>query len=191
MLSPRERRGILPALQNSCVKKIPLVHIRHDTTKKEISFLIKHFSSKYFTIHEPHFHILDKWRGYYKKLYLEMNNDDHVAKYVNVEKIGGFCIDLAHFKVEVTKQTKEYRYVVEEMGRAKFSCNHLSGYSNKRNKDLHTIRSVRDFIYLKTLPHNLFGPIIAFEVFNSIEDQLKYKNYLKKSLRKWLGFKII
>lgn len=59
MLKPRERRGILTALKHSCVKKIPLVHLRKDTTKQEIAFLIKHFGSKYFTIHEPHFQILN------------------------------------------------------------------------------------------------------------------------------------
>lgn len=157
MFNPRERKDLLTALKTSCVEKIPLVHIRHDTTKEEVTFLIKHFAAKYFTIHERHFHILKKWRGYYKKLYLELNTDNYLAEYVNVEKIGGFCIDLAHFKKEVTRQTKEYRYVVEELGKVKFACNHLSGYSYSRNTDLHTVKSVRDFNYLKTIPHNLFG----------------------------------
>ena len=191
MFNSRERKDLLLALKNSCIKKIPLVHIRHDTTKKEIAWLIKHFNSKYFTIHESHFHILKKWRGYYKKLYLELNTDDHLAKYVNVEEIGGFCIDLAHFKKEVSKQTKEYRYVVEKMGKVRFACNHLSGYSYSRSADLHTAKSVRDFDYIKTLPHNLFGQVIAFEIFNPIKEQLKYQKLLKKSLAKKLDSKII
>ena len=191
IFSSRERAGLLEELKNSCVKKIPLVHIRSDTTKKEIACLKKNFQSKYFTIHESHFHILKQWRGFYKDLYLEMNTDDRVAKYVNVEKIGGFCIDFAHFKKEVTKQTKEYRYIVEEMGKVKFVCNHVSGYSYSRNTDLHTVKSARDFDYLATLPHNLFGRVMAFEYFNSIKEQLKYQKLLKKSLPKKLGFKII
>lgn len=190
-LSSREREGLLPALVKSPVRKIPLVHIRDDTTKQEIAFLIKHFGSRYFTIHENHFHILKRWRGYYKKLYLETNTDDRLAKYVDVEEIGGFCIDLAHFKKEVTKQTKEYRYIVEEMGKVKFACNHLSGYSYRRNKDLHEVKSIRDFDYLKTLPHNIFGRVIAFEIFNPIKDQLKYQKHLKKLLKRELSFKII
>jgi len=190
-LTPREREGLLDSLRKSSVKRIPLVHIRDDTTKKEISFLIKHFQSGYFTIHENHFHILKRWRGYYKKLYLETNTDDRLAKYVDVEEIGGFCIDLAHFKKEVTKQTKEYRYIVEEMGKVKFACNHLSGYSYGRNKDLHEVKSIRNFDYLKTLPHNLFGRVIAFEVFNQIKEQLKYQKHLKKLLKRSLGLKII
>jgi len=191
VFSLRERAGLLEALKNSCVKKIPLVHIRSDTTKQEILFLKKNFGSRYFTIHEPHFHILKQWRGYYQNLYLELNTDDHLAKYVNVEKIGGFCVDLAHFKKEVTKQIKEYRYTIEEIGKVKFACNHVSGYSYSRNTDLHTIKSVRDFDYLATLPHNLFGQVMAFEFFNPIKEQLKYQKLLKKSLKKKLGFKII
>lgn len=183
-LTPREREGLLASLKNSTVKKIPLVHIRDDTTKQEISFLIKHFKSRYFTIHESHFHILKRWRGYYKKLYLETNTDDRLARYVDVEEIGGFCVDLAHFKKEVTKQTKEYRYIVEEIGRVKFACNHLSGYSYRQNKDLHEVKSIRDFDYLKTLPHNIFGHVITFEIYNSIKDQLKYQKHLKRLFQK-------
>lgn len=190
-LTVRERDGLLIFLKNVGVKKIPLVHIRDDTTKQEIAFLIKHFQSSYFTIHESHFHILKRWRGYYKKLYLETNTDDRLAKYVDVEEIGGFCVDLAHFKKEVAKQTREYRYIVEEIGKVKFACNHLSGYSYSQNTDLHEVNSIRDFDYLKTLPHNIFGRVMAFEIYNSIRDQLKYQRHLKKLLKRSLGFKII
>lgn len=190
MLNTRERQGIFPALKNSCIKEIPLVHIRTDTSKQDIAWLKKNFSVKYFTMHEEHFHILNKWRGYYKNLYLEMNTDDHIDKYVKVEKIGGFCIDLAHFKREVTDQDKEYRYIVEKIGKARIACNHVSGYNYNRNKDLHTVKSIRDFDYLFTLPHNLFGQVMAFEHFTNIKKQLQYKKLLKKSIPKKLGFKI-
>jgi len=190
VFSPRERIGLLDALKKSCIKRIPLVHIRTDTTKKEIAFLKKNFNSRFLTIHESHFRDLNKWRGYYQNLFLELNMDNRVAKYVDVEKIGGFCIDLAHFKKEVTRQTKEYRYIVEEMNKIKFVCNHISGYSYRRNKDLHTVKSIRDFDYLATLPHNLFGQIMAFEFFNPIKEQLRYKTLLKKSIPKKLSFKI-
>ena len=35
-LSPQNRAGLLEALKNSCVKKIPVVHIRNDITREEI-----------------------------------------------------------------------------------------------------------------------------------------------------------
>lgn len=120
-----------------------------------------------------------------------MNFDNFIAKYVNVEDIGGFCIDLAHFKAGVTKQTREYHYTLKKMGRVKIACNHLSGYSFNSNKDLHTIESISHFDYLKTLPSNIFGQVIAIEVFNSIKEQLKYQKHLRKLLRKRFGFKIV
>lgn len=180
-----QRQKIYKALLNSNIKKIPLVHISNDMTKKELNFLVKHFSSKYFTIHEDSFKILKKWRGYYKKLFLEMNTDNFVSHSVKVNKIGGFCVDLAHFKVEEEKWSKEFEYIIQKRKEPNlFACNHLNGYSYKKNTDLHTIKSLKDFDYLKTLPKFLFGNKIGLECDNSISEQLKFKKYLVKMLNK-------
>ncbi len=185
--------GLFEALKSSCIKKIPLVHIRQDTTHKQINYLYKNFDSRYFTIHENHFrkNIIKHDRGYYKNLYLEMNTDDFVAQYVDVEKIGGFCVDLAHYKKQVTLQNEDYKYIIEHINKAKNGCNHLSGYSYKNNMDLHTVNQPKQFDYIKTLPHNIFGKVIAFEVFNPIKDQLKYFKHTKKILTKKIKLKII
>jgi hypothetical protein len=37
------------------------------------------------------------------KLYLELNYDGFLSKSVKVNKIGGFCIDLSHFKTTEKK----------------------------------------------------------------------------------------
>jgi len=189
----KERIGLLEALENSCVKKIPLVHIRNNSTHKELKILYNKFGARYFTIHEKHFNkkIIKHWRGFYKNLYLEMNTDDNVPPKVKVENIGGFCTDLAHYKKQVTLQVQEYIYIVEHLNKTKTGCNHLSGYSYKRIKDLHAVKSVSEFNYIKTLPRNIFGDIIAFEIFNSIEDQLRYLPKVKKILQHDLKFKII
>ncbi len=176
-----QRQNIYKALLNSNIKEIPLVHIRHDMVKEELKFLINHFNSKYLTIHEDSFDILTKWKGYYKKLFLEMNKDNFIAKNVQVEKIGGFCVDLSHFKSAQEKWSKEFEYTIKKPKRF-FACNHLNGYSYKKNTDLHTIDKLSDFDYLKTLPKFLFGKVIAIEVFNSISEQLKFKEYILKIL---------
>jgi len=193
IFNKKERLGLLPALKKSCVKKIPMVHIRNDTTHEELGILYNKFGTRFFTIHESHFYkkTISHWRGYYKNLYLEMTTDDYVAPKVHVEKIGGFCMDLAHYKKQVTDQNQDYIYMMEHLNTSKSGCNHLSGYSYKRNKDLHTIHDAREFQYLKTLPHNIFGKVIGFEYFNSIKDQLKYWPTVKKILESKLGFKII
>lgn len=179
-----QRKKIYQALLNSKIKEIPLVHIRNDMKKEELAFLSKNFDSSHFTIHESSFKFLENWKGYYKNLYLEMNKDNFVLPSVSVERIGGFCIDLVHFKIEATKWSKEFDYILKrKITSHYFDCNHLNGYSPKGNKDLHTIRSLKDFDYLKTLPEFLFGDFIALETDNSIAEQLKFKKYLSKLLR--------
>jgi len=179
-----QRKKIYKALLDSNIKSIPLVHIRNDMYKEELEFLVKNFKSKYFTIHEDSFKVIKKWKGYYKKLYLEMNTDSFIAKNVDVKQIGGFCIDLSHFKVEEQKWTKEYEYIIELRKKKKlFACNHLNGYSYKENRDLHTVKKLKEFEYLKTLPYFVFGKIIAIETFNSIKDQLKFKKHVIKMFK--------
>jgi hypothetical protein len=179
------RPKLYKELKNSYIKSIPLVHIRQDTTKEEIKFLQKNFNSKYFTIHESGFKILNKWNGYHKELFLEMNYDNRIPSNVDVKKIGGFCIDLSHFKASVEKFSKEFEYTEKRKNIKKyFKCNHLNGYSYKKNCDLHYIKSLKNFDYLKTLPKFVFGKIIALEMYNSIAQQLRFKKYLIKILNR-------
>lgn len=176
-----ERRQIYRALLKSHIKQIPLVHIRGDMSKKELVFLSKNFHSIYFTIHEKDFRWLSKWSGYHRNLFLEMNADNFISRRVQVNKIGGFCVDLSHFKVEEEKWSKEFEYITRRENVTKdFACNHLNGYSHKLNGDLHTIKHLKDFDYLKTLPPFIFSKVIAFETSNSVSQQLKFKKYISK-----------
>lgn len=182
-----KREEIYRALLNSKIKSIPLVHIRHDMIKEELKFLKHQYKTKYFTIHEINFEQDDllKWKGFYKNLCLEMNFDNYVSSKVKVEKIDGFCIDLAHFKVAKEMQNKDFEYVFNKRKFKKyFDCNHLNGWDKKTNCDMHTISNLKDFDYLKTLPTFLFGKVIALEVFNSIKEQLEFKKYLIEILNK-------
>lgn len=181
--SKKQRLKIYTALLNSKIKEIPLVHIRNDMIKKELFFLEKNFNSKYFTIHEDSFKVLKKWNGFHKKLFLEFNYDNFVSSSVNIKKIGGFCVDFSHFKAEEEKWSKEFEYIIKRRAIHKyFACNHLNGYSEEKNKDMHNITSLKNFSYLETLPKFLFGKVIAIETNNSISEQLKYKRYVVKVL---------
>jgi len=53
-------------------------------------------------------------------------------------------------------------------------------------EDIHLVKDLRDFDYLTTLPKYAFGKIIALEVDNSIQDQIKFKEYLGRLLEKYL-----
>ena len=178
----KERDNFYRFLLKSSVKKVPFVHLRDDIAKEEIQFFIDKFKTDYFNIHEEHFECLDKWKGFWNKLYLEMNYDSQIAKKVKVRKIGGFCVDLAHFKSAIARGTKETHYVHLRKHKIQFGCNHLGGYSPEKMRDLHTVTGFKDFDYLNTLPKYIFGKIIALEVDNSIKEQILFKKYVSKLL---------
>ena len=186
MFAKDQREKIYDALLKSKIKSIPLVHIRHDMEKSELEFLQKNYKTKYFTCHEENFvhHDIEHWKGFYKNIYLEMNFDNFVSKKVRVGKIGGFCIDLAHFKVAMEKLSKDFKYVFDKKDKKLFACNHINGWNAEKNIDMHTIHNLKDFDYLKTLPKFVFGKIIALETFNSIKEQLDFKKYLEEILMK-------
>ena len=96
--SYNERKKIYLSLKKSCVKSIPLIHIRNDMSKKELIYLEKTYKPVCYTIHESSFRYLGGWNGFYPKLYLELNYDNKIPKNVQIEKIGGFCVDISHFQ---------------------------------------------------------------------------------------------
>ena len=175
-----QRKRIYRALLGSSLKTIPLCHIRNDMEVEELVFMEAKFKTRYFTIHENSFSFLNKWPGFEKKLYLEMDYNDSVPQKVMVEKIGGFCVDFSHFWLSAKKFTKDFEYIYYKKGKANFACNHVNGYEKKSNSDMHTVKSVKSFDYLKQIPEFLFGKAIALEVENSIPEQIKFKKYLVK-----------
>lgn len=178
-----QRSRIYRALLKTNIEQIPLVHAKNDMAREEFLFLQKNFNSKYFTIHKNSFLHLKKWAGLHKNLYLELDFADFVPKYVDVSKIGGFCVDLSHFMASRDKATKEFYYIQKRKHIKKyFACNHLNGYSYNRKIDIHTIRKLSDFDYLKEVPDYLFGSVIAIETYNSIAEQLKFLKYVRKIL---------
>jgi hypothetical protein len=180
----KQIQEIYEALLSSKIKEIPLVHIKDETKKEELDFLSKRFNSNYFTIHESGFDYLKNWECFYQNLYLELDTNNFISQLVEVDKIGGFCIDLSHFKVQLNKWSKEFDYILERRKSAHyFDCNHLNGYDPQNNDDLHTIRNLKDFDYLKTLPKFLYGDVVALEVENSISEQLEFKKYLSEFLK--------
>ncbi len=179
-----QRKNIYNELKNSQIKEIPLVHIRDDMDKSELEFLFNNYKSRYFTIHEDHFNVLSKWKGFEKNLFLEMNTDNIVAENVKVEKIGGFCVDLAHYQKQKDRKTVDYDYVYNRRKEPElFKCNHLSGYSSEKMEDLHWVNNEKDFDYLKKLPKFVFGDCLGIEINNSIEEQLKFKEYILKLIQ--------
>ena len=118
VFTKRQRREIYKALPNTAIKEIPLVHAKNNMVREEFKFLMKNYGTTHFTIHESTFKIMEKWKGFYRNLYLELNYDNYVPGNVDVNKIGGFCVDLSHFKVDeelwsIKDQLKFRKYLIE------------------------------------------------------------------------------
>ncbi len=178
----KERNHLYKFLLRSDIREVPLVHLRDDTDSGDIEFFVKNFNTRCFNIHENFFKFLDKWKGYWDKLYLEMNYDNTVNKDVEIGKIAGFCVDLSHLKSAITRGSKEAYYILAEE-KAKIGCNHLNGFDPIQNEDKHKITApLKDFAYLTSLPKHLFSEIIAIEVYNSIAEQLEFREYIAKLL---------
>jgi hypothetical protein len=182
----KERENLFRFLLKSSIKEIPFVHLREDIEREEIEFFINNFKTRYFNIHEDHFQYLDKWQGFWDKLYLEMDFNSEIAKDVKVRRIGGFCIDLAHFKSAIARGTEEAYYIFLRKNKIEFACNHLSGYSEELMSDIHKIEDIKSFDYLITLPKYVFGKVMALEAENSIKEQIIFREYISKILDGYL-----
>ena len=179
-----QREPLYRALLKSDIEKVPLVHLRHDATVEEIDFFVNNFFTSYFNIHEETFYFLDKWKKHWNKIYLEMDADNDVADHVKVKEIGGFCIDLAHFRKSVARGAEEAYYIYMRRNDIDFTSNHISGYLEEEDIDMHEVDRIERFDYLKELPSYLFGDVMAIEVDNSIKEQLEFKDYIADILRK-------
>lgn len=179
---PEQRDQLYKFLLKSSIKYVPFVHLREDTDKQDIKFFIDNFKTQHFNIHESHFDLLNKWKPYLDKLYLEMDYNNQISKDVKVRQIGGFCIDLSHFKTSIAQGGEEAEYIFKRKDKIKFTCNHLNGYDPVKMCDKHIITDLKDFDYLTTLPKFVFGQIIAMEVYNPIKEQIQFKEYLEEML---------
>ena len=176
-----KRKKLYKVLKKSGIKEIPFVHARHDMKLEEYEFLIKTFKTKYFNLHIDAFELIEKRKLKWikRKILFEHSYHDTITKKLNMKDIGGFCIDLSHFKSAEQRHTNEFKFVVSNKQNSKiFIANHLNGYDPIEKRDIHTITSTKDFDYLRTLPKFVFGKYIALEMFNSIKEQLEFKEYL-------------
>jgi len=184
-MEPNERKKMYTELLKSSIKKAPLVHIRDDMAKWELKFFYDNFKTRYFNFHEHAFDNLKRrqWHGFHQQLFLEYDYSDSIAKNVKVKNIGGLCIDLSHLWSAKNRNAKEFDRCNGEVKKYKVGANHLNGYNAKKMSDMHFVKNVSDLNYLKEIPKKFFGKIIALEMYNSIAEQLMFKEYISRLLK--------
>ncbi|MFA5155587.1 MAG: hypothetical protein WC453_04105 [Patescibacteria group bacterium] len=187
-VNPRERRQVYRALLASKIKEVPFVHLRNDLSAREIDFLEQHFRPRYYNMHVSGFRYLSKWLKIRRKIYLEFGGHSKLLPSFRLDRIGGFCIDLAHYKIGETLHSEAFKYQQARRRQKKlFVCNHLNGYDSKDNACIHQPGRWADFAYLKTLPDFVFGRFIALEMENPIKEQLAWRKKIIRLLAAKFG----
>ncbi len=178
-----ERQEIFKLLQQSCIKKIPHIHIQDDMKEHELDFLVEHFGVKAMTLHYcymPRF-ARSKHKG---KIFIENNhNADVIRDPKKLAKVGGACIDVSHYH-QFGKYEPEINAMSDEIVKKfKVGCNHVSGIDDN-DMHVHTVTSVKQLQYLKNIPKKMFSQYICIELNNSISQQLKFREKIADILWK-------
>jgi len=177
-----ERQEMYEALLASGIKHIPHVHLRGDMSEEEADFFIENFKTEVFTIHAADIARFFGWE-ISQKLFVEFNYSNSKFDLENLNKFGGFCVDLCHFYRARERKTAEFGQISEGVKKYRVGCNHISGITPDEDND-HFITDIRQFDYLDELPDALFSPYPCLEVENGIADQLRFREYIIEKLRK-------
>lgn len=188
-LSPEERKKVYLLLEETEIVSIPLVHIKDDTELWEMDYLSSRFSTIAFNCHSSKsFSLKNDVSAFNDKIFIEnagvpMNEDE-------VKTFAGVCLDFSHLKMEYCLAKDRYENDVRIIDKYPIGCAHVSAFSKMRletvrtNKDtLHRLKEYSDVDYLEEY-QKFFPEIMALELENSLEEQLKIIDYL--SSKSWI-----
>lgn len=195
-LNPAERQELYSLLEKTGLKKVPFVHLREDDMDdKELDYLIKRWGTEVFNAH-PIQSVLsdDFFPGLRDKIYIENAASLLTPKFV--EKFAGLCIDFSHLENDKYFRPDHYEAVMELAKKFKIGCAHISAiYSevmvksldgstySREHFDEHYADSSDRFNYLANYPKEMFPPIIAIELENSLAEQLVFKKHIEELLK--------
>lgn len=180
-----ERKELYRLMKETKVEKIPLVHIKGDMKSEELDFLRKNYQTEVFNVHSkreyPYGRSLEKHRDI---IYLE--NTILPLDEAEVRNFAGVCLDLSHLENNRLLHQEIYNNDIEIMEKYPVGCNHFSAVKKDPYQDIkgvtqyssHYLENLSELDYLKRYPASYFSAIIAIELENTIEEQLKAKDYL-------------
>lgn len=187
-LNPDERSEAYKLLRKTKIEHIPLVHLKHDSTTDEIEYFIHQFGTKLFNIHsKKEFKLKYDLSPYKDKINLEFTLfpiTDELPSWA------GICLDTAHVENQRLRKNSLYESFIESLEKFPTNVWHVSAIKPKPfiyektgelNYDFHTFNKLSEFDYIKRYKKYI-APVIALELENSIEDQLKAKKYIEELL---------
>ncbi len=183
-LLENERKNLFDEIEKTCIKNIPFVHLRSDATPDELDFLINEYHTKYFNIHsESQFKLKHDLSKYKKQIYIE--NTLGMLDENELQNYAGICIDLAHVEDNSLNNKKYYLQLRNIFSRFYCGCGHISAIKEEprfneqgvKHNSVHISESLSEFDYLKNYK-DILPPILALELENPIEEQLKIIEYV-------------
>lgn len=192
----KEREELYKLLEKSCVKNIPFVHLRSDMELEELNYLVETYGAKVFNTHTAREYpfIYETWAKYRKMIYIE--NVYFPLDQEELKKFAGICLDFSHLENDRLMHPETFKHNIQILERFPIGCNHIGaikkeiwidpgdGYNkNKTRHDFHQLGDLRELDYLKNYPLKYFSSYITIELENSIEEQLKIKDYIRSILK--------
>jgi hypothetical protein len=182
-IEPAERKKLYAGLEQTAVRKIPHIHLRHNVSEEEIEYLVKRYGTRAFTIHyDSADHFL---KSKYRRMFFVENNwrEFGIKKFPMIKNFGGICIDLSHLLIIHETEPGNHRSTIKAIKKYRIGCNHVSDIRPDHSSH-HYVSKKTDLDYLKFFPRNYFSRYICLEMGNPIRQQLELKKYAAKMLAK-------
>jgi len=189
-LDKKERKELYKLLKQTKVKKIPFVHIRSDMKLSELDYLVEKYKTEVFNLHTgKQYPLLYNYSKYRNIISIE-NKTAFRLKEEEIENYAGICLDFTHLENVRLTNKKAYQNDIKVLEKYPIKCNHISvikkhSYLEKGQVKYasHYLKDLSELDYLKKYPANYFSDFIAIELENSIEEQLKAKDYIINLLK--------
>ncbi len=196
-LKIKDRKKLYQLLEKTPLQNIPHVHLRDDMEDWEIKYFLKKYKTQVFNIHskEKDALYLEKNPSLSSRFFVE--NADILPKsfFELVERCGGVCLDVSHFyDFGVLQKEKTYQGFLEFLKKTKVGCCHISAIQENPTVQTNLGSGKKTIAYSKHFLHKLtelnyvreyrsyLPEIISIELENSFEEQLEFKEYLRKNI---------
>lgn len=191
-LEKEKRNELYRLIEKSSLKRIPYVHLRNDMGIEELDYFVQNFKTEVFNIHtNREYPFICDYSKYRKMIYIENVfcplNEKELASF------GGVCVDFSHLENDRLFNERKFEQNIKIVEKFKIGCNHISAVKkefwldfknsyekNKKRYDYHSFKELAEFDYLENYPLKYFSSLVAMELENSIEEQLRAGEYIKK-----------
>lgn len=189
-LDKKQREKLYALLLKTDLKTIPFVHLRSDMELRELDYLVKHYRTRIFNIHtQREFAWLNDYGPYKKSICIENTYKPFDEK--EVRESGGICLDISHLENDRILRPEIYRANVKMLEKYPPKCSHISVVKKTTVIDeqsqvritTHHLEDLSEFDYLKRYPLEYFGSVSALELENTIEEQLRAKEYISTLMK--------